>query len=69
MRFIKVTADPCNSQGTTGGGIPRIEFVLNSDLISAIMGSDVFLINSKLLTLNGKHFTNIRLSAGIKIPD
>ncbi len=68
MRFIKVTADQCNAQGTSGQG-QRVEFVLNSDLISAMRGIDVFLIAGKILTLNDKYFTNIRLGAGVKVVD
>lgn len=69
MNFIKVTADPCNSQGTTSGKGPRVEFHLNSDLIGAIRNSEIYLKNGNILSIGGNFYTNIRLGPGVKIAD
>lgn len=69
MKFIKVTADQCNAQGTTSGRVARVEFYINSDLIGAIRNGEVLLKGGKILNLGGDYYTNIRLGAGVKVAD
>ena len=69
MRFIKVTALPCNAQGNTGTS-QRVEFHLNYDLIGAIRNNgEVLLKGNKILVLSGNNFTNISLAPGFKLTD
>ena len=62
-KFIKVTADPCNPQGTVNIQKPmtRDEFLLNVDLIGAIQNQEVFLKGDNILQLGKQNYTNFRL--------
>lgn len=61
MNFIKVTAQECNAQGNTGGPSVPIEFLLNIDLIGGIRGAEVFPKGSKMISIGGHFYTNLRL--------
>lgn len=71
MQFIKVTAEQCNSQGLTASqGRPArtSPFHLNTDLIGAIMGSEVILKGGTLLNIGDNFYKSIRLADGVVIP-
>ncbi|WP_101907407.1 hypothetical protein [Tenacibaculum dicentrarchi] len=64
MKFIKVTAKPCTSEGETRGGI-ILELKINADIIGAFDGKEIMLKNGNIINLGGKWFTDFRLAQEI----
>lgn len=64
MKFIKVTAIPCNSDGNTRNQIQR-SFYLNIDLIGAISENKIWLKNTEILFLNGTYFRDFKFAEDI----
>ena len=71
MRFLKVSEDQCNEQGSTiGNRGPRVEFHINSDLVGGIWNkNEVLLKGGNILHLGDKYFINIKLADNIKAAD
>lgn len=62
MKFIKVKARPCNSQGIPGS-LPEKELILNTDIIGAFSTDGfVYLKAGDLLRLGDSYYTKIRIS-------
>ncbi len=68
MKFIKVNAMPCNSDGNSRGQIPR-SFYLNIDLIGAIFENSIWLKNTEIMFLNGTYFRDFKLAEEINPQD
>lgn len=67
MTFISVTADPCNVQGLTNQGSPRVPLRLHKDLIAVVNGQEIYLRGGNILNANGHYYTNIRLAQNINL--
>ena len=62
--FINVMADSCKPEGhvVIGPHMPRAEFLLNLDLIGAILNKEVLLKGGNILRVGDRYYTNIRLA-------
>jgi hypothetical protein len=68
MKFIKVTAMPCNSDGNTRNQTQR-SFYLNIDLIGAVSENNIWLKNSEIICLNGTYFRDFKFVENINPKD
>ncbi|PJJ08277.1 hypothetical protein CLU83_1533 [Flavobacterium sp. 1] len=63
MKFIKVVARPCDSQGNERRQqlSPQESFYLNIDLIGGISETRIMLKGGNILMLGGNYFTDFNL--------
>lgn len=66
-KFVKVNAQQSNSDGQTAGLSIPVELLLNTDLIGAVWGSEILLIQGKILNIGGNHYVKVRLASGENI--